>query len=256
MTPGHETLLTYDGVAVPELCARAGATHVVALERCGSTMDVAHEQAAAGAPHGTVIVAEQQEAGRGRTGKSWVSPAGAGVWASVLLRPGSAGQGGVLSLRVGLELAERLDAFASSPVQLKWPNDLFVEGRKLAGILTEARWRGDQTDWIVVGVGVNVRLPAPDVAAASLGATASCAEVLVAVVQAVLSAGVAPSALSDDEMRRYAERDLTVDRDIVAPLVGTVLGITRGGGLRVHSGVGEAVAVAGSLVFRFSDGAV
>ena len=240
----------YDGVPVDHLRVEAGAVRVVACARCGSTMDVAHELAAAGAAHGTVIVAEQQESGRGRTGKSWASPRGSGVWTSVILRPPAAARHSVLSLRIGLELAARLDPYAAAPVQLKWPNDLFIDGRKLAGILTEARWRGDQLEWIIVGVGVNVRPAALDVPAASLGATATCASVLVAVVQAVLAAAVARDALSAVEVMRYAARDLAVGREIIAPLVGIVHGITDGGGLLVRTADGDAVAVAGSVVFR------
>ncbi len=243
-------LTAYDGVPSDELRAQTGATLLIAVQRCTSTMDIAHELAGSGAPHGSVVVAEQQDAGRGRTGKTWTSPAGSGVWASVLLRPPLAPQGGVLSLRTGLALAERLDAFASSAVQLKWPNDLYVGGGKLAGILTEARWRGDQLEWIVAGVGVNMRAPSLEVPAASLTATATCASVLALLVQAALSAGAAQGELTDDELRRFALRDMAAGRAITAPLVGTVLGITPSGGLQVRTGTGDAVAVAGSLEFR------
>jgi len=252
MTVVAMRLDTYDGVPTDELRAQTGATLLIALQRCTSTMDIAHELAGSGAPHGTVVVAEQQDAGRGRTGKTWTSPAGSGVWASVLLRPPLAPQGGVLSLRTGLALAERLDAFASSAVQLKWPNDLYVGAGKLAGILTEARWRGDQLEWIAVGVGVNVRAPSLEVPVASLTATATCASVLAVVVQAALSAGAAQGELTDEELRRFALRDLAAGRAIRAPLVGTVLGITPSGGLQVRTGSGDAVAVAGSLEFRIN----
>lgn len=255
MTADVALLAVYDGVAVGELQQRAGASQLVALAECGSTMDIAHEHAARGAPHGTVIVAEQQGAGRGRTGRSWVSPRGAGVWTSVILRPDTSSQGGVLSLRVGIELAERLDVHASSRIALKWPNDLFIDGRKLAGILTEARWRGDQLEWIIVGVGVNVRPTSLEVPSASLDAATSCADVLVAVVQAVLHAGAARGMLTANELQRYSSRDLAAGRSISAPLVGIVVGITSAGGLEVSTADGDAVAVSGSLVFRPSDGA-
>lgn len=252
MTAEGVLLDAYDGVAIETLRARMGAARLTALERCGSTQDVAHAQAAAGAPHGTVVVAVQQEAGRGRTGKSWVSPAGSGVWTSIVLRPSHGVHGGVLSLRVGLVLAALLDAHTVLPVQLKWPNDLFVGGRKLAGILTEARWRGDQLEWIVVGIGVNVREATREVHAASLDPTATCAGVLVAVGQAVLRAASGGAVLTAAECTQYGARDLAVGRAITSPVDGIVRGITADGGLRVETDAGETVAVAGSLIFRTS----
>jgi BirA family biotin operon repressor/biotin-[acetyl-CoA-carboxylase] ligase len=250
MTSEAVRLAAYDGAPSDVLRARIGASRLVALQRCTSTMDIAHTLAVSGAPHGTVVVAEQQDAGRGRTGRTWTSPAGSGVWASVLLRPPLPQQGGVLSLRAGLALAERLDPLATSAVRLKWPNDLYLGEGKLAGILTEARWHGAQLEWIVVGIGVNVRAPSITTPVASLGATATCAGVLALVVQAALFAGAAHGELTEDELRRFALRDMAVGRPIEAPLDGTVLGITGTGGLRVRTADGEAVAVAGSLVFR------
>ncbi len=242
-------LSAYDDVLCERLCSQAGAARLIAVEHCTSTMDLAHEQAALGAAHGTVIVAEEQGAGRGRSGKSWVSGRGAGVWTSVLLRQHSDAPAGVLSLRVGQALAESLDAFAPAPIQLKWPNDLYLERRKLAGVLTEARWRGDMLEWIVVGVGVNVRPASTTPPSASLADDVSRATVLVAVVRAVLDAAQGAGELSDAELAAYAARDLAAGQRASAPLEGTVLGITSRGGLRVRTATGDAVAVAGSLIF-------
>ncbi len=242
-------LSVYDDVLCERLCSQSGAASLIAVDHCTSTMDLAHQQAALGAAHGTVIVAEQQGAGRGRSGKSWVSERGVGVWTSVLLRQQAGAPAGVLSLRVGLALAASLDAFTSVPIQLKWPNDLYLGQRKLAGVLTEARWRGDMLEWIVVGVGVNVRPSATIPPSASLGDAASRAMVLVAVVRAVLAAGQGAGELSDSELAAYAARDFAAGQRAASPLEGTVLGITSRGGLRVSTAAGEAVAVAGSLVF-------
>lgn len=244
------TLAEYDGVACETLRVRCGATGLVIRDHCASTMDLAHELAAAGAPHGTVVVAESQAAGRGRTGKTWTSTRGAGVWVSVLLRDPLAAPTGVLSLRVGLGLARALDAYVATPVQLKWPNDLFLHGAKLGGILIEARWRGDVAEWIVVGVGVNVREDLTEPGVAALGGSASCATVLSDVVQAVLQAASPRGELGDGEVDEFAVRDLARGREIVEPLAGIVVGITSSGGLQVRTPRGEAVAVAGSLVFR------
>lgn len=240
----------YDEVPCDELRTRAGASQVIALEHCTSTMDIAHQLAADGAPHGTVVVAEGQGAGRGRSGKVWQSARGAGVWTSVLLRTPVDAPPGVLSLRVGLALAASLDACVDTRVELKWPNDLLLRGRKLAGVLTEARWRGDLLEWIVVGVGVNVRETGLDGSAAALGSTARPAAVLVDIVRAVLVAARARGELSADEMSAFAARDFSVGRQVVEPLDGIVLGVSARGGVRVRTASGDAVAVSGSLVFR------
>ncbi len=251
MTLREGTLLAaYDGVARELLQARAGASELVIVDRCESTMDLAHDLASAGAVHGTAVVTEAQGAGRGRAGKTWVSAPGGGVWVSVVLRAPAAGSTGVLSLRVGLELAARLDARAGESLRLKWPNDVYRGDRKLSGILVEARWRGDALEWIVVGVGVNVHSPRVEPPVASLGARATRADVLVDVLQAVLMAGAATGDLSDDEVQQFAARDLAAGREISAPLAGTVLGISASGALRVRTAAGEALAVAGSMLFR------
>src|SRR5207237_457605 len=94
-------------------------------------------------------------AGRGRDGRTWHSPAG-GVWLGVLLRPGRV-ELGVMSVRVGLAVADAVDALLGRPeARLKWPNDVLLAERKLAGILCEGRWQGEALQWLAVGVGVNV----------------------------------------------------------------------------------------------------
>jgi BirA family biotin operon repressor/biotin-[acetyl-CoA-carboxylase] ligase len=249
MNPTDAALPAYDGVACDVLAARAGVARVVAVKECDSTMDLAHASAGDGAADGTVVVAEAQGAGRGRSGKSWTSRRGAGVWTSVLLRHAAPAPPGVLSLRVGLALADALEQHASLPIQLKWPNDLFVGGSKLAGILTEARWRGSQLEWIVVGVGVNLRDAGGEPAVATLRTGVTAAAVLVDVVRAVRAAGAIGGELSESELTAFALRDFARDREVTSPLPGTVAGIDRRGGLRVRTAAGERVAVSGSLIF-------
>lgn len=252
MTQRASMLPTYGGVACEVLRSRSGAARLLALESCSSTMDVAHASAGDGAPHATVVVAAAQGAGRGRSGKSWTSTRGAGVWTSVLLRQPASAPAGVLSLRVGLALADALDRYAPASTQLKWPNDLFLDGRKLAGILTEARWRGEQLEWIVVGVGVNLQDAGAEPAAAALGSGVAPASVLVDIVRAVLAASALEGALSPDELAAFSRRDLALGRAVSSPLAGIVAGIDAGGGLRVRTKDGERIAVSGSLVFSSS----
>ncbi|MGA2384670.1 MAG: biotin--[acetyl-CoA-carboxylase] ligase [Gemmatimonadales bacterium] len=126
----------------------------------GSALDVAHELAAAGAPEGLLVLADEQTAGRGRQGRRWHSPAGAGVWLVALLRPAAAPSMGALAIRVGLALVAAVAEVAPRAApRLKWPNDLIVRHRKAGGVLCEARWQGGKLGWVAVGIGVNVRLP-------------------------------------------------------------------------------------------------
>lgn len=124
-----------------------------AYERIGSTNDRARELAAAGGAPFSVVVALEQTRGRGRRGAGWHSPAGTGLWMSVLL-PGGGGSLH-LPLLVGLAAAEAVqDASPAVRVGIEWPNDLVVRGRKLGGILCEA-----VQDAVVAGIGINVTTP-------------------------------------------------------------------------------------------------
>jgi BirA family biotin operon repressor/biotin-[acetyl-CoA-carboxylase] ligase len=127
--------------------------------RVGSTNTIARELAAAGAPHGTVVTADEQTAGRGRQGRSWTAPSGSALLYSAVLRPLEP-RHSVLPLAVPLavcETAERLRPGIDCKV--KWPNDIHLEGRKLAGILIEAR---PQDGWAVIGVGLNLTIAETD----------------------------------------------------------------------------------------------
>jgi BirA family biotin operon repressor/biotin-[acetyl-CoA-carboxylase] ligase len=115
------------------------------LRLTDSTNTRARELAVAGAPHGTLVTAAEQSAGRGRQGRSWMAPAGRSLLGSVVVRDPPP----LTSLRAGVATAEAV----ASGAQLKWPNDVYVDRRKVAGILVEAR---PQDGWGVIGVGVNV----------------------------------------------------------------------------------------------------
>jgi BirA family biotin operon repressor/biotin-[acetyl-CoA-carboxylase] ligase len=121
------------------------------LRATDSTNERARELAEAGAPHGTLVTAGVQTAGRGRQGRRWEAPAGTALLSSLLVRSFD----DLLSLRAGLAVAE----VAGGEALVKWPNDVLLEGRKVAGVLVEGR---PQDGWAVVGIGINV---AVDVAA-------------------------------------------------------------------------------------------
>jgi BirA family transcriptional regulator, biotin operon repressor / biotin---[acetyl-CoA-carboxylase] ligase len=122
-----------------------------------STNARARELARAGAPHGTVVTADEQTDGRGRQGRAWVAPRGRALLYSLLLR--SLGERPLLPLAAALAVCEAAEDLAPGiECKVKWPNDVQVEGRKLAGILIEAR---PQDDWAVIGVGLNLSI-SPD----------------------------------------------------------------------------------------------
>lgn len=140
-----------------------------------STNDVAHARAA-DATDGLLIVADVQTAGRGRLDRAWWAPAGACLLMSLLLRPPlSAGRAGQLPMCLGLAAVEGIAEVVGLHPALKWPNDLVWQGRKLGGMLTELRLRGERLEYAVLGLGVNVNLSfAPeDAAPAALGAAAT-----------------------------------------------------------------------------------
>ena len=146
--------------------ARAGgrlsplAHRILWYPQVGSTNDVAGALAEQGADEGVVVVADQQTAGRGRLGRTWASPPGAGLYVSVVLRPPSH-VAPLLTIAAGVAVADGIASATGLDVQLKWPNDVHVSGRKLAGILAEGAPR-----YVVLGIGINV-MPAaypPDVA--------------------------------------------------------------------------------------------
>jgi BirA family biotin operon repressor/biotin-[acetyl-CoA-carboxylase] ligase len=216
----------------------------------GSTMDIAHAMGAGGAPAGTLVLAEEQTAGRGRKGTPWHSPSARGIWLTLLERPDDASGLEVLSLRVGLAAAGALEAFTSGPVRVKWPNDLFVGGGKLAGVLVEARWRAGRPDWVAIGLGVNAR-PLRDVAGAvALRDGASRCDVLSALVPKVRSAAARRGPLDASELNEFAVRDYARGRRCLTPARGVVIGVAADGTLAVQTPDGIEHHRAGSLVLE------
>jgi BirA family biotin operon repressor/biotin-[acetyl-CoA-carboxylase] ligase len=125
-----------------------------------STMDVVAAAADEGAPSGFVAVAGEQTSGRGRRGHAWSSPAGAGLYVSYLARPSR--DAALVTLTAGVAVREAVLAATGLAADLKWPNDLIVGGRKLAGILAEGFGVGGPRAAVVIGVGLNLRMGAHD----------------------------------------------------------------------------------------------
>jgi BirA family transcriptional regulator, biotin operon repressor / biotin---[acetyl-CoA-carboxylase] ligase len=126
-----------------------------------STNREAADLARAGAPEGVVVVADHQTAGRGRLGRTWEAPPGSSLLMTVLLRPAlDASRLHLVTMAVALAAADACAEVAGFAPDLKWPNDLVVQDRKLAGILAEAGFEGNAPQWVVVGIGLNVNWPA------------------------------------------------------------------------------------------------
>ncbi|HXF25228.1 MAG TPA: biotin--[acetyl-CoA-carboxylase] ligase [Gemmatimonadaceae bacterium] len=243
--------LRYDGLSAAQLAERAKVPRVELFDVVGSTMDEAHALASDGAPAGTVILADSQSSGRGRNGKRWSSPS-RGVWMTLIERPPDPSALDVLSLRVGLAAARTLDTFAAEPVRVKWPNDLYVESAKLAGVLVEARWRGDRLDWVAIGLGVNMEQP-PDQAAAVLEAGTSRVDVVCALLPELRGSAGMSGPLTQEEMDEYAARDLARGRVCTEPVRGRVVGIAPTGELLVELADSVARVRTGSLVLQSSN---
>jgi len=233
--------LTLDGVAAADLAGRWGVPQCGLFRQLGSTLDAIHELAAQGAPAGTVVVAEEQTAGRGRDGRTWHSPAG-GVWLGMLLRPARA-ELGVMSVRVGLAVADAVDAMLGRvEARLKWPNDVLLAEHKLAGILCEGRWHGETLQWLAVGVGMNVCNAIPAAVARRAVALEEWLpavrrlDVLDRLVPALAALASGEAALSERECAAFAARDWLQGRQLRSPAAGRARGLRADGALLVDLG--------------------
>ena len=241
---------SYDGIAAAEIAEALGLPAVVALESTPSTLDVAHALAAEGALPGTLVLADEQTAGRGRGGKRWTSARGQGIWLTFIERDLDPAVLGVLALRLGIAAAQALEPLAPAPVRVKWPNDLWIGEGKLAGILAEARWRDRLPEWVAIGMGVNVTLPADVAGAAGLRAGIGRGSALARLVPALRAAAARRGPLGESELSALAARDLARGRHVVEPVAGIAQGVSSDGALLVRSPEGNVVSCrAGSLVF-------
>ncbi len=127
------------------------------LEETASTNTLLKQMALSGAPHGSLCISETQTAGKGRLGRSWHSPAGQGLWLSVLLRPRIKPEDAPLvTLCAALAMAQAVNETTGLEALIKWPNDLVLRGKKLCGILLEVGFGAQGIDYIIVGTGLNV----------------------------------------------------------------------------------------------------
>jgi BirA family biotin operon repressor/biotin-[acetyl-CoA-carboxylase] ligase len=140
---------------------------LIYLTSTDSTMEVARREAETGAPDGTVILAEEQTAGRGRFDRKWVSPAGLNLYLTMVLRPDVA-RLRTLGIVTPLAACLAIDAVSAVRPLVKWPNDVIVGGKKLGGILIESETSDDEVRYALVGIGINVNYKVDDPSIAAI----------------------------------------------------------------------------------------
>lgn len=220
------------------------------LREVDSTNVRAQRLAVSGAPHGALVTASGQSAGHGRQGRSWVTPPGRALACSLVLREPPRLLPMLAALAVA-DVADRFDA-AGRAAAIKWPNDVLLDGRKVAGILAEGR---PQEGWVVLGIGINVAVAEDDLppelrpVATSLGRAPSDVEPVLAALLERLEAWLA--ATPTEAMNAYRTRDALAGREISwNGGHGTALGIADDGRLRVRpadTGAPEQLLDAGEV---------
>lgn len=248
---------SWEGTGAGELARRWRVPRVHLFRRVGSTNDIARALAGAGAPAGTVVLAEEQLAGRGRGGRAWESPAGLGLWLSLVHREKSAEAISLLPLIVGLAAARALEQFAApATLQLKWPNDLLLDGAKLGGILCEGVWQEGAPALVIVGVGINVLQQPEDFPSAvrplatslriGSGRASPRAEVAAALVPALVDAlALGMTRIGVPLVEELEARDALRGRVVMVtdaapePLHGRALGIAPDGALLLRTREGS-----------------
>jgi BirA family biotin operon repressor/biotin-[acetyl-CoA-carboxylase] ligase len=137
-----------------------GKRDIVYFTETDSTNTRAKDLAVRGAPEGALVLSEKQTKGRGREERNWFSPSRDGIYLSLILRPTiPPREAPMITLLTAVAVAEALLSLTRLKIAIKWPNDILVGGKKLAGILTEMTTQGDSIDYVVVGLGLNVNTP-------------------------------------------------------------------------------------------------
>ncbi len=145
------------------LSGRLVGNRVHFLKKVDSTNIYASGLAKAGAPEGTVVIADCQTKGKGRMNRVWQSPPGRNIYTSIVLRPSiETAMAPKITLVAGVAVAGLLSEYCPEGVTLKWPNDVQIGGKKICGILTEMKTSGGKVDFVIVGIGINIRMKKKD----------------------------------------------------------------------------------------------
>lgn len=209
------------------------------------------ELAMGGAPHGTIVTADEQSAGRGRQGRTWTAPAGKALLLSLLVR-GLGRRDALLPLAVPVAVAEACEGLAGVECRIKWPNDVWIGDRKVAGILLEGR---PQEGWAVIGIGLNVSIAAEEFPEELRGLATSLVleggaglevEAVLAEVLGALEARLAAS--PRDVLAAWRTRDALLGREVRwNGGLGRAAGLDESGGLVVETADGRVVLDAGEV---------
>ncbi len=267
--PSSPSLPTDKPLEIPAIAAALGDLarrfDIDLIDRCDSTNSRLLARADTGAASGSVLVSRCQTAGRGRRGRPWLSAPDDSLTFSLLWRfPRGAALDG-LSLAVGVAIARTLESLGAEAIALKWPNDILCADRKLAGILIELSSTPQQIG-VIIGIGLNLRLP-PEMpedlrlAATALDAT-NCAHLdpnqllaqllrnLHALLQQFATDGF--SAVREDWLNRHAYNDqmVTLLTDFAAPVSGRCRGVARDGALLLETAQGIQRIISGEVSLR------
>jgi BirA family transcriptional regulator, biotin operon repressor / biotin---[acetyl-CoA-carboxylase] ligase len=262
-TPGTSADTSADswlGEPVDHWRLRWGVPHLHVHTRVGSTNDVARDLALQGAPEGTTVVADAQDHGRGRRGREWLAPAGTSLLLSMIFRPATPGAETLLSLRLGLAAARAIEAAASVQVRLKWPNDLLVDGLKVAGILCEGAVENGRSLHLVAGIGINVSQDddawPPELRGQASSLESRAQEPVdrarlagVLVQEWIATASLDSAALAGPELDEFGRRDALFGQPIYVNgrYAGTARGIQPDGALRATTPEDSRAIVAGTI---------
>jgi len=228
----------------------------ILLAETSSTNDMARDQARRGARHGFLVAASHQTAGRGRLGRAWESPPDRGLYVSILLRPDLAmTEAGKLTVLSSVATVDAVETVSGLRPQIKWPNDLMLGGRKLAGLLIETEPKGSRLAFAVIGIGLNVRQEAEDFSpevralATSLylatGRMHRRADLLVALLQALGRRLTRPF---DEAREAWTASSLTLGQRVTLTTArgrkhGQAVGLDESGALLLRGDSGEVETV-------------
>ena len=222
---------------------------IVYYDETDSTNRQARMLAREGAAHGTLVIADRQSTGRGRRGRSWISPAGEGVFMSLIVRPDAPpSEVAKLSLTLALAVSRAIERETGLDARIKWPNDIVIGGRKVCGLLLEMDATAQKVESIVAGVGINVHQTAFD---EEIENTASSLDLLLgkrvsrsAIVRAFLTEFERAMALADEEMMdAYRERSATIGQRV------QVIGLSGS-----YTGMATGITASGTLLVAPDDG--
>jgi BirA family biotin operon repressor/biotin-[acetyl-CoA-carboxylase] ligase len=224
---------------------------VIYFPRLSSTMEVAEQEAKRKAVEGTVVIAEEQTAGRGREKRVWLSPMGS-ISLSIILYP-DVSQLPYLIMIASLAAARSIEAVAGLEAQLKWPNDVLIKGKKACGILIQNEFKGNSVAWAVIGIGINVNVRVrdiPEIAATATSLSDELGEELprVEIIHRLLLELEKLYVELGDGTRVYQEwrkRLITLGRRVRVT-----------SGEETLEGIAEDVSGDGSLLLRYSSGSI